>query len=98
MNFIPEKKATPKRIITNIEANLAFEDNISLVIDFLYALYLIILHLYHSICSIESGFLFTSILLTFASLIFITLSAIWAIAELWVITITVVPVFSTSIL
>ena len=40
-----------------------FEDNISLVIDFLYALYLIMLHLYHSMCSIESGFLFTSILL-----------------------------------
>ena len=48
---------------------------------------------YHSIVSTGTGLLFTVIFDTFPFLIWITRSAIGAIARLWVISITVIPLF-----
>ena len=48
-------------------------------------------HLYHSIVSTDTGYLFSIMSETFPFLIFITRSAIGAIAELCVMSMTVIP-------
>lgn len=53
--------------------------------------YLSLYTTYHSISATDIGVSFLRISATFPFLILITLSAIGAIAELWVITMTVIP-------